>query len=360
MLDLLEPLAAAARIDPPRDPRPIAVIGAGAIADFAHLPAYRAVGMPVRGIYDLKAERAAEVAERHGVGRVYAGAEEAFADPEVGVVDIAVVPWAQPELVRAGIAAGKPMLCQKPFALELPLARELAAEAEAAGVEIAVQQQLRFDEGIAAAREIVRRGLVGQVTAVTFTVDIETDWSAWPWLVEAPRLEIMFHSIHYLDAIRSLLGNPVRVFCAASRTPGQRAVAETRTMSTLLFEDGVRALVHVNHENHVGDPKAEFRIDGSEGSVRGTLGLLYDYPHGRPDTLEFRSLSLPTDGWVPYPVTTRWLPDAFAGPMAALQEWIAGGPPAPTRLEDNLHTLALVDALYRSVETGEAQEVDRS
>jgi predicted dehydrogenase len=57
-------------------------------------------------------------------------------------------------------------------------------------------------------------------------------------------------------------------------------------------------------------------------------------------------------------VTTRWLPDAFAGPMATLQEWIAGGPPAPTRLEDNLRTLALVEALYRSVETGDAQRIE--
>jgi predicted dehydrogenase len=224
---------------------------------------------------------------------------------------------------------------------------------------VVVQQQLRYDEGIAAAASMVRHGWIGEVTAVTFDVDIATDWSAWPWLVTSPRLEIQYHSIHYLDAIRSILGTPDRVFAAAGSTPGQLAQAETRTISTLLYDNGVRGLVHVNHENHCGDVRATFRIDGSAGSIRGTLGLLYDYPAGRPDTLEVYSTVLPTDGWLPYPVTSRWLPDAFAGPMAGLQHWISGGPAAATRLTDNLDTLALVDALYRSIETGQATDVAR-
>lgn len=54
---------------------------------------------------------------------------------------------------------------------------------------------------------------------------------------------------------------------------------------------------------------------------------LYDYPHGRPDTVELNSSVLPTDGWLPYPVTMRWIPDAFSGPMRALLADIAGDDP---------------------------------
>ena len=358
MLEQLASIAAEAAIRTTDRPLPVALVGAGAIVEYAHIPAYLTHGIPIAGVFDLDQTRARVLADRFGIPRVYASLDELLGDPSVGVVDIAVPPWVQPGILRSVATAGKHALCQKPFALDMATALDLAAEVGGSPVKVAVQQQMRYDEGIAAARSMVRRGWIGEVTAITFDVDIATDWSAWPWLVESDRLEILYHSIHYFDSIRSIIGTPERVFSAAGRRPGQVASAETRSMSVLLYPNGVRALVHANHENQGGDVSATFRIDGTDGAIRGTIGLLYDYPHGRPDTLEVFSRTLPTDGWVPYPVTTRWLPDAFAGPMADLQAWIAGGEPAPTRVEDNLGTLALVDALYRSIASGQSESVD--
>jgi len=356
MIDRLAGIADTVRIDVPSGHRRgIAVIGAGAIVDVAHLPAYRGLGLEVRGVYDRDPKRAAAVAERHGIGRVYQSLEEVLSDDQVEVVDIAVVPWAQPDLVREAIQARKHLLCQKPFAPDVATGRELVDLADAAGLKVAVNQQLRWDEGLAAARAMVQAGWIGTATAMSFTVDISTDWSAWNWLVESPRLEIMYHSIHYLDAIRSILGDPVRVFSTASRRAGQQAVGETRTISTLVFDGDTRAVLHVNHENQGGDQRAEFRIDGTAGAIRGTLGLLYDYPVGRPDTLEVFSKVLPTDGWLAYPVTQRWIPWAFGGPMAGLLRWIAEGETAPTAARDNLRTLALVHALYGSIDHGDVR-----
>lgn len=357
-LDRWRPIAEAVdHTIPDMHKRPIAIVGAGSIVDVAHLPAYRAAGLEVTGLYDLDLERASRVAKEHGIETVYPSLEALLADDRVAVVDVAVLAQAQPDIVRAAIGAGKHLLCQKPFVQDLATGRELIEAADRAGLRMAVNQQLRFDEGIAAARAAVAAGWIGTPTAMSFNVDIATDWSAWPWLVATEQLEITYHSIHYLDAIRSILGDPHTAFCAGGRRPGQVAAGETRTMSTLLFEGGASAVLHVNHENLAGDYRAEFRLDGSEGSVRGTLGLLYDYPRGRPDTLEVYSQSLPTDGWLSYPVTKRWLPDAFVGPMAGLLRWIETGQRADTAAEDNLGTLALVQALYRSMDTGLAQEV---
>lgn len=137
---------------------------------------------------------------------------------------------------------------------------------------------------------MVQRGWIGEPTALSVDVNIATDFGAWPWLVTTPRLEVMYHSIHYVDAIRSVFGDPERVFCAIRR-PGQKPQGETRTVTTMTFADGRIALIHANHENVCGDHVAAFRIDGSEGAIRGTFGLLYDYPDGRPDTLEVQSRS---------------------------------------------------------------------
>jgi predicted dehydrogenase len=303
-------------------------------------------------LYDLDADRAREVAARHGVPAVYASLDELLADPGVRVVDIAVAPQAQPDIALRALEAGKHLLCQKPFVPDEPTGEKLIEVADRLGLKIAVNQQLRYDEGIAAARAMVEAGWIGEPTAMTFTVNITTDWTPWPWLVRSDRLEIMYHSIHYLDAVRSVLGDPDVVFCAGGRTPGQVAAGETRTISTLVFPGNARALVHATHENRAGDPEALFRVDGSEGSIRGTLGLLYDYPHGRPDTLEVNSRALPTDGWLPYPVTRRWIPGAFAGPMASLLRAVAGdGEPYPSA-RDNLGTIRLVDRLYASMDSG--------
>jgi predicted dehydrogenase len=354
MIAALRPIAQACDLTIPSERhRGIAVVGAGAIVEVAHLPAYQRAGLPVRGIVDIDRPRAEKLAAQFGLQHVYDSLEQVLDDDDVEVLDIAVVPAAQPGIAKRAFAAGKHVLAQKPIAVDTTLGRDLVAAADAAGSVLVVNQQMRYGEGMAATRAIAEAGWLGEITALTIDVNITTDFSAWGWLVNNERLDLMYHSIHYFDSVRSILGDPDSLYCAAGRRPGQVPSGETRTMTTMTFPSGARALVNVNHENVTGDPSATFRLDGSQGSVRGSIGLLLDYPHGRPDTVEVRSAVLPTDGWLPYPVTTRWIPDAFAGPMGALLRDIGGGGAAPTRGADALRTLALVEAGYESIRTGE-------
>lgn len=328
----------------------IGIVGAGGIVDGAHLPAYALAGLTVVGITDTNLERAREVAARHHIPKVYESAADLLEDPDVVVVDIAVPLEQQPPIFKAALAAGKHILAQKPFAETPEVAKELADEAAASGLVAAVNQQMRFDEGVAAAHEMVNRGLIGEVTSFSITVNITTEWEQWEWAKTMPKLEIMVHSIHYHDLLRWFMGEPTSVYAIAGRTPGQFPVGETRTLSTYTFATGASAVIHVNHVNHGGDNTAEFRIDGSQGAIRGTIGLLYDYPDGRPDTVELNSKVLPTDGWVPYAVTQRWFPHAFIGTMGSVLEGIATGGKPRSSVADNVKTVELVAHLYRSIQ----------
>ena len=333
---------------PDEHKRPIAVIGAGEIADLAHLPAYRAHGLDITGIFDLNAERAHEVAKRHGIGRVYESQEAVAADTDVGIVDIAVFPWVQFDIATAMLDAGKDLLCQKPLSYDLDEALRLVEYAEARGRTLAVNQQMRFCESVAAARVMVEQGWIGDPFEMSWDFHVYTPWEAWPWVAQLDRLDVNQFTIHPIDSTRAILGEPRFVYGTQSREPGQPERGETRSISVLEYEGDTRVFLRSFHKNRCGDPRAEFRIDGTRGSIRGTIGLMYNYPHGRADTLEINSRVLPTDGWLPYPVTSRWIPAAFIGPMASLLQALATGGSPVTAGRDNLNTLRIVHALYRS------------
>ena len=181
---------------------PIAIVGAGGIVDGAHLPAYKKAGVTIVGIFDTDNAKAKDVAERHGIPKVYTTLQELINDPASKVVDIAVPAAAQPEIFLQVAAAKKHILAQKPLATTVATGQELAASAKRNGIVAAVNQQLRFEEGIAAAYKMVQLGWVGKVTNFAINVNLDTPWHMWPWAKDLPRLEVMLHSIHYHDLIR--------------------------------------------------------------------------------------------------------------------------------------------------------------
>ena len=332
---------------------PIAIVGAGGIVDGAHLPAYQKAGLEIVGITDVDQERAKDVASRHGIPIVYRDLTTLLRETSAQVIDIAVPPAAQRDIFMEVAKSGRHILAQKPLATNISDGEALIKAANDAGIMAAVNQQLRFEEGIVAAYKMVDLGWIGQVTSISITVNLATPWEMFPWAQNMEKLEIMVHSIHYHDVIRWFLGEPISVYCVAGRTKGQFPVGETRTVSTYKFPEEVTAIVHANHVNRGGDNYAEFRIDGDSGAIRGTLGLLYDYPTGRIDTLEVNSTKLPTDGWMPYKVTTRWFPDAFIGTMGSLLGAIAGKEQLRSSVQENLGTLKLIAALYESIKTNQ-------
>lgn len=325
----------------------IGMIGCGGIVNYAHLPAYNAHKLRVLACYDRNAEAARTTAAAHGIPTVYESLDDLLADQAIQIVDIAVPAWHQREIAERALAAGKHLLCQKPLAENLPDALAIVAAVHAAGRKAAVNQQMRWSAGIAAAKDLITRGLIGTPTDAQIQVSTVTPWHMWPWLQVAPRLEVMYHSIHYLDSLRYLLGDPAWVTSRHTRFPGQPETGETKTITVLDYDSGLQALVAVNHHDHSGDNYATFRFLGTEGVIKGTIGLLYNYPDGRPDTLQLHSTRAGPD-WVDVALEGLWIPDAFIGPMASLMDAIQHDTAPITDVADNLGTLRVVHAAYQS------------
>lgn len=349
---------------PDRHDHGIAIVGCGGIVNDGHLPAYTSHGLNVVGCYDIEPEAAQRTAERWGIQRVFDSLEEVAGDPSVEIADIAVPARRQLELVRALADAGKHLLCQKPLSDDFAQAVEIVARAESAGVKLAVNQQYRWSPVVRAMHTLIAQGRIGTPTAAFVHESLVNPWELWPWLMDVPRLEVMYHSIHYLDGLRFLLGahgEPEWVTSRHTRQPSQAPSAETQTVTILDYASGLQAFVAVDHNDRSDDVFGRVRVLGTEGVASGTMGLSYDYPHGRADTVRWSAHDDPAGGFETE-LPGRWIPEGFVGPISSLMGAIDDDTEPPTSGRDNLNTLRLVQAAYlsaaenRSVRPGEIQQ----
>lgn len=327
----------------PARPAPIVIIGTGGIVADAHLPAYRKAGFPVAGLYDRDRTRATALARSWNVPRVFDTLEEAAAEESV-VFDVAVPPVAQWDVLEA-LPPGAAVLLQKPLGLDLAHATTLRGLCRERRLTAAVNFQLRFSPMMLAVRDALDRGLLGRLIDVEVHLNLVTPWHLFPHLKPNPRVEILSHSIHYLDLIRSIAGNPQGVF---ARTVGHPAsdLAQTRTSAILDYGTDLRVALSINHHHDFGRKfqDASFRFEGDGGAAMVKLGLLLDYPEGEPDELWIATREVP---WTEVPLVGRWFPDAFIGPMANLQRVHSGEDSIlRTAVDDAWQTMALVEACY--------------
>ncbi len=334
----------------PRAPRPVALIGAGGIVGDAHLPAYRKAGFPVIGIFDIDAARVADVAARWDIPRRFDSLAEAAATQDV-VFDVATPPAAHASVLRA-LPDGATVLLQKPMGRTLAEAGEIFALCRAKGFIAAVNFQLRFAPMMLALADAAARGVLGEIVDVEVHLNLVTPWHLFAFLRGVERVEIAVHSIHYLDLIRALLGNPVGVHAHTVGHPSSD-MAQTRTSAILRFDGPVRCCLSINHNHDYGRrfQDATIRVEGTRGAALVKLGLLLDYPAGEPDELWITD-TRGQDGWRAVPLAGAWFPDAFVGRMANLQR-AASGEDATLHasVADAWHTMALVEACFRSSAT---------
>ncbi len=333
---------------PPKTDYGIAFVGCGGIVNYGHIPSYRASGFNLIGGYDINQEAAEKTVQTHGMKKVYKSLDDILADPEVQIVDIAVLPEDQWNIARTVIAAEKSLLCQKPLSTKYAQAVEMTNLAQQAGLKMAVQQQFRWSSIIQATRALLNQGWLGDILDVQVQVSIHTPWDMWPWIANQPRLEVMFHSIHYLDSLRYLFGEPALVTSRHTKNPAQKAKAETKTVTTWDYASGMQILIAICHYDWSPALYSNFRVLGTDGVIEGTIGTNYDYPDGRNDTLKFTSREHSEQNFSAT-LPGKWIPDAFYGPMASLMEAIQTGSEPVTSARDNLGTLRVVEAAYRSM-----------
>ena len=231
----------------------IGIIGVGFGAQ-VHVPGFRSEGWDVAAICSRSREKAQKAADEAGIASVYTDPMELIRRDDISAVAIITPPGAHHALSLAALAAGKHVLCEKPFAIDAKQAEEMRAAAEKAGRTAMIAHEFRHTPQRAYIRQLIADGYIGKFQLCTIELFLDRYVTAQPraltwnaYKAEGGGLLGALGS-HYIDGLRFWFGEIASVtgWLAALRpdvvdaTTGKIVKAETDdTFSfTMTFRNG--------------------------------------------------------------------------------------------------------------------------
>jgi len=342
----------------------IGAIGSGFIMRDCHLVAYHNAGYKVVAITSQLLDQAREVAQLRDIAKVYETNEELLADSSIEVLDIAVPPQFQLAVVREAVKHRdhiKGILAQKPLAANYSEAREIVRLCDGAGVTLAVNQNMRYDQSMRALKTLLKRGYLGEPVLATIEMRAIPHWQTW--VKDLGKVTLLNMSIHHLDSFRFLFGDPKSVYVSA-RTDPRTTFEHTDGIVLYILEyaNGFRATAWDDvwagpaREGGAPDTYIKWRVEGTDGLAQGTIGWP-SYPNLTPSTIDFTT-KLQPGCWFAPRWREVWFPDAFEGTMGMLLDALTDGAEPAVSGHDNLKTMALLDACYRSLAEHRPVEIE--
>jgi predicted dehydrogenase len=315
-------------------PLRIGILGAGRVPVYAMLaPARAHPEARVVAVASRDPQRAREYAGLHGIERAHASYAELVADPEVDLVYVATPPRCHAELARLAIAAGKPVLIEKPFAMDAGEAEALLADARAAGVPIfEAMHSCHHSLWAMIDRLLPRLGSVIAMDAV-FDTPVRTDEAEFRWDASLGGGALMDLGIYPLAWVRRIAGEPLAVTAATMRRERSADAAVTASLS---LPGGVTARISADM---TAPRRARLTITGIGGALivdnplAPQLGHHVTYVSGQGSE-----------------VFTATGPGSYDVQLAAVIATLRHGAPFPLPADDPRASMRAIDMVRAAVE----------
>ena len=328
------------------DPIRVGVIGTGAISQVVHVPIFaEREDVDLLVVADADEHKAQALSQRFGVPHVLS-AEETIAREDLDAVVICTPNHLHEEMAIAALEAGKHVFVERPLATTSRGAERVIDVAEREGRILVVGMPHRFRPGVAALRNFIAGGELGDLYAVRgswMTRLMPASRHTWRYdRQEAGGGALVDLGVPALDLCLWLVGFPAmkRVSCVTSPADGSIEDAATLMAETA---DGVALTLEVSNRLFAGEDRYYARVMGTEGS--GSLPPLEVFKQlgGRPIEVTPRQPK-PRGGENPYTNAYRRLLDDFV-------QSVAGRSDAELPREQ-IALMALIEAAYRSAEAG--------
>ncbi len=326
----------------PSEYRPgIALVGAGGISA-AHLGAYKTAGFDVTVICNRTLSKAeARRDEYYPQAEATDDIERTLTRDDIEVVDLTPHPAERFAMIETALRAGKHVLSQKPFVLDLDAGVRLADLADENRVVLAVNQNGRWAPHFAWLREAVGAGLIGDVQSCHQTVHWDHSWIRGTAFEQLDDLIFYDFAIHWFDFLASLIGNRgTQVYATTASAAGQDVRPALLAQALVEFDGGQAALIFDAATRFGAEDRTV--VTGSAGTV-ASVG---------PD-LNDQQVTMTTEHGRARPeLEGTWFTEGFIGTMGALLHAAEQGTSPINNARDNLDALALAFAAIASARRG--------
>jgi len=317
-------------------PLRIGILGAANIAPLALIaPAREVAGAEVLAVAARDAERARRFAARHGISRVHKSYAALLADPDVDAVYNPLPNSHHGLWTLRALAAGKHVLCEKPFAANAEEAQRVADAARTSGRVVMEAFHWRYHPLAARLLEIVRSGELGEVTRARASLcaplirpgDIR-------YRADLAGGAMMDMGCYTVSVVRALAGEEPRVVSARAKRSSQRV--DRAMEAELAFPSGATG--------HVVCSMLSWRLLGVSARVTGTRGTLHVTNPIAPQL--FHRVTVTSDG----KKRREQVKDgtSYGHQLAAFVSAVREGAPFPTTADDAVRNMAVIDAVYRA------------
>jgi predicted dehydrogenase len=292
-------------------------------------------------------QKAAESARRYDIPHAFTSTEELCRCPEVDAVLVTGPDMLHRADVLTAVRAGKPVLCEKPMAMNAGECREMVESARRAKVLLGVAHVFRFEESTARLRDQIAVGAIGTPVLARTEFSYPGTGHGRTWLYDpamaagGPLADV---GVHCIDTLRFILqDDPVRV-TAVGHSDEQSGKMEAVAILTLELRKGTLATVLVSTRVPYRTP---LEFVGHQGTLRADDGLTVD----RPVTVQlWREQKVVTSETVSNHLAYAHQVDRFA-------DAITGSQAFPVPGEIGWQNQIILDAAYCSLRSRKSEEV---
>ncbi len=332
-------------------------IGAGYFSAYQYEAWNRIPEVAVTALCNRNRPRAEPLLKEYGIPAHYTDWREMLDAERPDFVDIISPPETHLEMVEFAAGRGIHIICQKPLAPTWEEAQRIVAVAKQSGVRFMVHENWRWQPWYREIKKLLDAGALGDPFSVVFRMRTGDGWSEdaylarQPFFRDYPRLLVYETGVHFIDTFRYLLGQ-VESVTARLRRLNPVINGEDAGALLLTFEGGAFAIWDANryNENEAANPRytfGELRLDASRGHLElGFDGEMKIKPLGEPPRRH------------DYPHEDR----QFAGDCVyAVQrhfvDCFMSGEPFESNGDDYLRTVRVVEACYKSAQSGETVQL---
>jgi predicted dehydrogenase len=292
-------------------------------------------------------------AVQHGVPRFYDSVEALLADETINAVYVATPPHLHMVHTLQAAAAGKHILCEKPLALTSAQAQQMIDGCQANGVQLMVCYYQRYNTRHQQIKTLVANGAIGQVTAVRLNFSDYFPPTPGYWH-HTPAISgggpLMDLGIHCIDLLRYLCGEISEVTALVDTLAATSPVEDTATL-LLKLVNGAHAVITSHWSTAAFEPQ---QSNGLE--ISGTLGTIQAAPLSAKDSAGTLRL-LTADGVQDFGVAPGGVRPHVAL-LTAFAHALTAQAPNPIPGEEGLAGLRVIEAAYRSAQTGTRVRMD--